>query len=111
MVLAGTVRLPATILCNAMTTTSRWPLTYLLALISTVRPIPNRSFKEFDEHHRFRTFVLIVIALVLVVWEPSVTLFAIGIVYIVTGAVEAAWRWYKGKPLEELSEPLPSEPS
>jgi hypothetical protein len=55
--------------------------------------------------------VLIVIALLLIVWEPSVTLFAIGIAYIVTGAAEAAWRWYKDKPLEEISEPLPSEPS
>ena len=76
-----------------------------------VSPIPYRSFKEFDERHRYRTFVLIVIALLLIVWEPSVTLFAIGIAYIVTGAAEAAWRWYKDKPLEEISEPLPSEPS
>ncbi len=76
-----------------------------------VSPIPYRSFKELDLRHPFGTLVLVVIALVFIVWEPSVTLFAIGIAYTLSGVVETAWRWYKGRPLEELSEPLPSEPS
>ena len=46
-----------------------------------VSPIPYRSGKELDLRHSYGTLVLVVIALALVVQEPSVTLFAIGIAY------------------------------
>ena len=82
----------------------------LLGLLM-VSSIPYRSFKELDLRHSFGTLVLAVVALALVVQEPSVTLFVIGIVYVSAGPVEWVWRRAAGRPLEKLSEPVPSEPS
>jgi CDP-diacylglycerol--serine O-phosphatidyltransferase len=82
----------------------------LLGLLM-VSAIPYRSFKELDLRHSFGTLVLAVVALALVVQEPSVTLFVIGIAYAVSGPVEWLWRRAAGRPLEKLSEPVPSEPS
>ncbi|MBW1684915.1 MAG: CDP-diacylglycerol--serine O-phosphatidyltransferase [Deltaproteobacteria bacterium] len=82
----------------------------LLGLLM-VSAIPYRSFKELDLRHSFGTLVLAVVALALVVQEPSVTLFVIGIVYVSAGPVEWVWRRATGSPLEKLSEPVPSEPS
>jgi CDP-diacylglycerol--serine O-phosphatidyltransferase len=76
-----------------------------------VSSIPYRSFKELDLRHSFGTLVLAVVALALVVQEPSVTLFVIGIAYAVSGPAEWLWRRAAGRPLEKLSEPVPSEPS
>jgi CDP-diacylglycerol--serine O-phosphatidyltransferase len=82
----------------------------LLGLLM-VSAIPYRSFKELDLRHSFGTLVLAVVALALIVQEPSVTLFVIGIVYCSAGPVEWVWRRAAGRPLEKLSEPVPSEPS
>ena len=76
-----------------------------------VSAIPYRSFKELDLRHSFGTLVLAVVALALIVQEPSVTLFVIGIVYCSAGPVEWVWRRAAGRPLEKLSEPVPSEPT
>ena len=81
----------------------------LLGLLM-VSAIPYRSFKELDLRHSFGTLVLAVVALALVVQEPSVTLFVIGIAYAFSGPVEWLWRRAAGRPLEKLSEPVPSEP-
>lgn len=72
-----------------------------------VSPIPYRSGKELDLRHSFGTLVLVVIALLLVIQEPSVTLFFIGIAYALSGPVDWLWRRFTGQPLEEL--PLPLE--
>jgi CDP-diacylglycerol--serine O-phosphatidyltransferase len=74
-----------------------------------VSAIPYRSFKELDLRHDFSTLVLVVVALVFVVQEPSVSLFAIGILYAVAGPVEWLWRRASNKPLEELPKPTPAE--
>jgi phosphatidylserine synthase len=76
-----------------------------------VSAIPYRSFKELDVRQSFGTLVLVVIALTLVIQEPSVTLFVIGIAYTVSGPVEWAWRRLTHRPLEELPETVPPEPS
>jgi CDP-diacylglycerol--serine O-phosphatidyltransferase len=67
-----------------------------------VTTIPYRSFKELDLRHSYGTLVLVVIALVLVSIEPSVTLFGIGVAYIVSGPIEWVWRLRTGKQLEEI---------
>jgi CDP-diacylglycerol--serine O-phosphatidyltransferase len=66
-----------------------------------VSPIPYRSGKELDLRHSFGTLVLVVIALLLVIVEPSVTLFAIGVAYVLSGPVDWLWRRYTGASLEE----------
>ena len=64
-----------------------------------VSPIPYRSGKELDLRHSYGTLVLVVIALALIVQEPSVTLFAIGLAYVLSGPVEWLWRRATGAPL------------
>lgn len=77
-----------------------------------VSAIPYRSFKEVDVRHPFGTLVLAVVALTLVVTEPAVTLFSIGIVYTVSGPAEWLWRRATHRPLEELPDPVaPHEPT
>ena len=44
-----------------------------------VSAIPYRSFKELDLRHSYGTLVFVVFAIALIVQEPSVTLFVIGI--------------------------------
>jgi CDP-diacylglycerol--serine O-phosphatidyltransferase len=67
-----------------------------------VSPIPYRSNKELDLRHSYGTLVLVVIALLLVIQEPSVTLFAIGVAYVLSGPVSWCWRRFTGKDLEEI---------
>ena len=74
-----------------------------------VSSIPYRSFKELDLRHGFSTLVLVVVALVFVVQEPSVSLFAIGILYAFSGPVEWLWRRARHQTLEELPQPAPTE--
>ena len=75
-----------------------------------VSPIPYRSGKELDLRHSFGTLVLVVIVLLLVILEPSVTLFAIGIAYVFSGPVDWLWRYFTGGELEEVSRAPAFEP-
>ena len=68
-----------------------------------VSPIPYRSGKEMDLRHSYGTLVLVVIALLLFVQEPSVTLFLIGIAYLISGPAGWLWRRSTGKGLEEVA--------
>jgi CDP-diacylglycerol--serine O-phosphatidyltransferase len=81
----------------------------LLGLLM-VSAIPYRSFKEVDVGHPFGTLVLAVVALTLVVIEPAITLFAIGIVYTVAGPVEWLWRLASHNPLEKIVDPVNHQP-
>ncbi len=76
-----------------------------------VSAIPYRSFKEVDLRHSYGTLVMVVFAIALVVQEPSVSLFCIGVLYVFSGPVEWLWRLAAHRPLEELPEPTASEPS
>ena len=72
-----------------------------------VSPIPYRSGKELDLRHSFRTLVLVVIALALIIQEPSVTLFVIGVVYAASGPADWIYRRAAGIQLEEVATPAP----
>jgi CDP-diacylglycerol--serine O-phosphatidyltransferase len=74
-----------------------------------VSAIPYRSLKEVDLRHGFRTVVLVIVALSVVVQEPSLWLFVLALGYVATGPVEWVWRVLADRPLEELPEPLPPE--
>jgi CDP-diacylglycerol--serine O-phosphatidyltransferase len=82
--------------------------TVILGLLM-VSPIPYRSFKELDVRHSFVTLVFVVFAVALVVLEPAVSLFSIGIIYVAHGPVEWLWRRKSGRLLEEIPPPVPSE--
>ena len=70
-----------------------------------VSSIPYRSFKEVDLRHPFGTLVLATLALAVLVQEPKVSLFAVGLAYTAAGPLEWAWRRASGRPLPELAEP------
>jgi len=77
-----------------------------------VTTIPYRSFKEVDLRHSYGTLVVVVLALTLLVLEPKVTLFVLGLAYVAWGPLEALWRWLVGRPLTLLvpSAGFPGEP-
>jgi len=83
----------------------------LLGLLM-VSPIPYRSGKELDLRHSFGTLVLVVIAILLIIQEPSVTLFVIAIAYGLSGPIEWVWRRATGAQLEEVAPtpPIAGEP-
>ncbi len=66
-----------------------------------VSSIPSRSFKELDLRHSYRTLVVVVLTILVLIQEPSVTLFALGLVYTGMGPVEWLWRRASGRTLEE----------
>ena len=68
-----------------------------------VSPLPYRSGKEIDLRHSFGTLVLAVIALLLVIVEHSVTLFVIGVAYVLSGPIDWLWRRHTGAQLEEVA--------
>jgi len=81
----------------------------LLGLLMVSR-VPYRSFKEIDLRHSYGTLVVVVFALLLLIQEPSVTLFAIGIGYGLSGPIEWLWRRAARRPLPEAAAaPVPSE--
>jgi CDP-diacylglycerol--serine O-phosphatidyltransferase len=82
----------------------------LLGLLM-VSSIPYRSFKELDLRHSYGTLVVVVLGMIVIVQELSVTLFACGLVYTLHGPVEWVWRRASGRTLEEAPQALPSEPS
>jgi CDP-diacylglycerol--serine O-phosphatidyltransferase len=73
-----------------------------------VSAIPYRSFKELDLRHSFGTLVFVVFAIALVIQEPSVTLFAIGLLYVVSGPAEWLYRRVTKRPLPLIQEPVES---
>jgi CDP-diacylglycerol--serine O-phosphatidyltransferase len=81
--------------------------TALLGLLM-VSAIPYRSFKELDLRHSFLTLVFVVFAVALVILEPAVTLFSIGMLYTLHGPFEWLMRQRSGKRLEEAA-PVPKE--
>lgn len=93
-----------------------WQAPPLLVAIGTgaigllmVSRIPYRSFKRIDLRQSYRTLVLLVCAITLLVIEPSVTLFVVGLAYVVSGPIEWVWRWRKGQTLA-ASEPATVAP-
>jgi CDP-diacylglycerol---serine O-phosphatidyltransferase len=75
-----------------------------------VSAIPYRSFKEVDLRHSYRALVAIVVALVVLLQEPEITLFTIGLVYVSSGPIEWLWRRAAGRPLERLPAAIVPEP-
>ena len=82
----------------------------LILGVLMVSAIPYHSGKELDLRHSYPTLVLVLFVLALVVVEPSVSLFLIGIVYTISGPAEWLWRRRTGRPLKEVSVSAESAP-
>ncbi len=67
-----------------------------------VSSIPYRSFKDLDVRGSYRTLVGMVIVFAVILLEPYVTLFVLGLLYVASGPIELFWRWRTGRELEPL---------
>jgi CDP-diacylglycerol--serine O-phosphatidyltransferase len=76
-----------------------------------VSSIPFRSFKEVDLRHSFGTIVLSVLVLAVVIQEPKVSFFAIGVVYSLSGPIEWLWRRAAHRPPPELRQAAADPPA
>jgi CDP-diacylglycerol--serine O-phosphatidyltransferase len=74
--------------------------------LAMVSPIPYHSFKELDVRHGFRTIVLMIVGLAVIVQEPALWLFVLGAAYVASGPVEWAWRALSGRRLAAAPPPV-----
>lgn len=87
-----------------------WP-PVLLALgivaigLLMVSPIPYRSFKDLRLGQGFSGTVIPVILLIVLLMEPELNFFLVGLAYVVSGPAGMLWRWRTGREL------LPAKPS
>ncbi len=87
-----------------------WP-PFLLALgvvavaLLMVSPIPYRSFKDLRLGQGFSGTVIPVILLIVLIVEPGLNFFLVGLAYVVSGPAGMLWRWRTGREL------LPAKPS
>ena len=75
----------------------------LLGLLM-VSPIPYHNFKEVDVRGSYGSIVIVVILSILLLIEPGLNFFLIGLVYCASGPVAWWWRRRTGRPLEPLSD-------
>lgn len=64
-----------------------------------VSPIPYRSFKDLRLGHGFSGTVIPVILLIVLLLEPGLNFFLVGIAYVVSGPAGQLWRWRTGREL------------
>jgi CDP-diacylglycerol--serine O-phosphatidyltransferase len=67
-----------------------------------VSSIPYRSFKEVRIRGSHRSVVAMVVAFLVILAKPELTLFLIGLAYVASGPVEWLWRRQTGRTLEEI---------
>jgi CDP-diacylglycerol--serine O-phosphatidyltransferase len=87
-----------------------WP-PFVLALavvaigLLMVSPIPYRSFKDLTLGKGFSGTVIPVILLIVLLIEPELNFFLVGLAYVVSGPAGMLWRWRTGREL------LPAKPT
>lgn len=76
-----------------------------------VSSIPYRSFKTVRFRGSYRALVLMVIAFAVLLMNPWITFFAVGVFYVSSGPFELYWRWRTGKVLEPIvpTDALPND--
>jgi CDP-diacylglycerol--serine O-phosphatidyltransferase len=70
-----------------------------------VSSIPYHSFKDLGSRGRYRSLVLAVVASLVILSKPEVTLFGVAVVYGLSGPVEWWWRRRTGHALERIADP------
>jgi len=66
-----------------------------------VTPIPYRSFKDVDVRGSYGAIVAMVILTIVLVLEPGLNFFLVGLAYVLSGPVSWYWRFRTGGALEE----------
>jgi len=70
-----------------------------------VSPIPYRSFKEVNVRGSYNALVVMVIISIVLIIEPGLNFFLIGLLYVGHGPIEWFWRKRTGNTLEALVTP------
>ncbi len=74
-----------------------------------VSPIPYHSFKNLRFGQSYSATVLPVIVSIVLILEPGLNFFLVGLLYVVSGPVGVVWRWRTGRellPAEDAGFPL-----
>lgn len=69
-----------------------------------VSPIPYHSFKEVDVRGSYSAIVIVVVVSILLLIEPGLNFFLLGVVYTLSGPIAWWWRWRVGQRLESSSD-------
>jgi CDP-diacylglycerol--serine O-phosphatidyltransferase len=69
-----------------------------------VSPIPYRNFKEVNVRGSYSATVVMVIIVLVLILEPGVSFFAIGLAYVLSGPLAWWWRRRTGRILESAGE-------
>ena len=72
-----------------------------------VSPIPYHSFKNVRIGKSYSATVIPVIVSILLIIEPGLNFFLVGLAYVVSGPAGYLWRWRTGRVLEPTDEPDP----
>ena len=64
-----------------------------------VSPIPYRSFKDLRLGKGFSGTVIPVILLIVLIVEPGLNFFLVGLAYVISGPAGMLWRWWTGREL------------
>jgi CDP-diacylglycerol--serine O-phosphatidyltransferase len=87
------------------------PILPALAVMSLgllmVSPIPYHSFKNVRIGRSHSATVIPVIISILLIIEPGLNFFLIGLAYVISGPAGHLWRWRTGRVLEPMGEPDP----
>lgn len=70
-----------------------------------VSPIPYRSFKDLKLGHGFSGTVIPIIVLIVLLVEPDLNFFLVGIAYVLSGPAGMLWRWKTGQELLPAQSP------
>jgi CDP-diacylglycerol--serine O-phosphatidyltransferase len=85
------------------------PIVPALAVMSLgllmVSPIPYHSFKNVRLGKSYSATVIPVIVSILLIIEPGLNFFLIGLAYVISGPAGYVWRWRTGRVLEPTAEP------
>ena len=75
-----------------------------------VSPIPYHSFKNVRFGQTYGATVLPVMISILLIIEPGLNFFLVGLAYVVSGPAGLFWRWYTGRVLEPAEDGVPGTP-
>jgi len=67
-----------------------------------VSPIPYHSFKNVRFGRSYSATVIPVIVSILLIIEPGLNFFLVGLAYVVSGPAGHVWRWQTGRALEPM---------
>ena len=76
-----------------------------------VSPIPYHSGKNLRFGQSYSTTVIALIVLLLLILEPGLNFFLVGVVYVISGPAGYLWRWRTGRELIPVEDDTADAPA